>query len=151
MKKISCLIIVLLVIPIKTLLSDGVQSNTYPRGKLLEDGSSEMVNAINFLESKGYSISKIKPSFFSQEAYNMVYWEKNELGYRGYSFNEYGITYTLVYALNKPEDPNYFVFASFISENVIYWFYKVNFFLECDIERKWVDKDGSEEILKMFY
>jgi hypothetical protein len=125
--------------------------NMRPYSELLEKGSSELITKLKFLVSKGYCLSNKNADFLTGEAYNMVYWENNDMDRRGYSFIEDGIIYTLYYDLNRPDDPNYFTTAFLIIDDIIYWFFKVNFFFEYDIEKKWVEEDGSEIILKAWF
>jgi len=148
-KYFFCILLLILVVQIYSY--EPPKWNMRPYSELLEDDSSELITKLKFLVSKGYCLSKKNAGFLTGEAYNMVYWEINDMGRIGYSFKEDGIIYTLYYALNKPDDPNYFTYAFFIIDDIIYWFFKVNFFLEYDIEKKWIKEDGSEIILKAWF
>jgi hypothetical protein len=126
------------------------QNNMYSTAEIISQ-TNALRKKIDFLQEKGYVLSRKIPEAFLREAYNMVYNEINGDGFTLYVFEEDAVIYTVVYALNNKNDPNYFVIAHFIIGNTIYWFFKVNFFLEQVAEKSWEDGNGSKIRWKVFY
>jgi len=145
------LILIILIIVTKSVWSD--ENNLKSRNELLNN-SNKLIEKINFLETKGYILSKNIPTSFILDTYNMVYSEVNKIGRIRFGFDEDGINYDVVFALNMPNDPNYFVIAKFSIDNIVYWFFKINFFLEFNTEKEFmIEEDGiwKSTILKTFY
>lgn len=154
MRKVKCPVCILfLLIVVRAIYSEEPRLNiwnTRPCSELLNQPCEQLIEKIKFLKSRGYWLSQKSPSFFSEQVYYMVYSEINDLGRIVYVNIENDIIYHFVYALNKPDDPNYLTIAFFKIDDTIYWFFKTNFFLEYETERTFTKSDGSVRTLKIF-
>jgi len=113
----------------------------------------EIQEKIDYLKGRGYTRVSMDPHFFDDEIFHMVF---NNYGpderYSGTGFSENDIWYSLRFSLNKPEYPNFYVAASFIVDDVRYWFLKINYFLEYNRIEEWFDiEPGNVRILLIFY
>jgi hypothetical protein len=119
----------------------------------LTERQNGIVEKINFLKSKGYSLVPIAPGFFDREIYTLVYYAiyENE-GVLRYTFKDEGIIYTTTFLLDKPDEPNFYVTANFKEGDKTYWFLKINYFLEYHIIKNFINSENGEIITyKIFY
>ncbi|MDR1316474.1 MAG: hypothetical protein LBK13_06330 [Spirochaetales bacterium] len=107
---------------------------------------------INYLKNRGYSQTNIIPDVFFNEIYRLVYETNSQGGYLQTNYSNEGITYILIYALDKPDNPNLYSCVTFSVNGKHYWFLKINFLLEwTTIEVRRHEGNGTILIKRMFY
>jgi hypothetical protein len=121
-----------------------LHSYSIEQENILDGLDEEARQKFMFLKNRGYSLITMAPEFISEEIYTTVYLVRNKQTYRETQFSESGITFRLVYAVENPHDPNFYVYTNIVANNTRYWFIKINFLLECTRIQEWLNEENGQ-------